>query len=153
MILQGKKALRLVELMGLMALPSLVACGSVSMPIGDVYTSSHCHITAEGVTQIPNQQALGDVIRKSTSAMVGTIGPVIPEVEFETSMAYVISMGSKPTTGYAIQLMAKEAGYKNGVVDLPVKLIEPGQAMVAQLMTSPCKIITLPKGDYQRVDM
>jgi len=147
------KRKRNLLMMAGVTLPWLVACGSMALPIGDVYTSSHCHITEEGVTPILNEQALGDVIRKSTSGMVGAKRLVIPEVEFETSMAYVISMGSKPTGGYSIQLTSKDAGYTNGVVDLPVKLIEPGQGMTAQIMTSPCKVITLPKGDYKRVEI
>ncbi len=141
------------RMVGLMALPLLVACGSVPLPIGDVFTSPHCHISKEGVTPIIDEQALRGVIRKSQSGMVGAASPAIPEMNFETTMAYVISMGSKPTAGYAIQMTGKEARYKDGVVGLPVKFIEPGQKMAAQIVTSPCKVITLPKGDYKRVEM
>jgi len=150
MLRQGKQVFRMVSLM---VLPWLVACGSVPLPIGDVYTSSHCYITKEGVTPIVNEKELRDVIKKSQSGVVGAMSPAIPEVNFETSMAYVISMGSKPTAGYAIQLTEKEACYKDGVVGLPVKLVEPGQKMAAQIVTSPCKVITLPRGDYERVEM
>jgi hypothetical protein len=144
----------------LFALSGLGACSSVPplpmpvpLPVSDVFTSTHCHITREGIVAIRDAKMLNDVIQKSQSMFINPVSLAVPEVNFDSSIAYVVSMGNKPTAGYSIQFNGKDAHYEEGVVRLPITFIDPGEMNVAQVITSPCKIIVLPKGDYKRVEI
>jgi PrcB C-terminal len=135
------------------AMSCLAACGSVPLPVSDVFTSTHCNIAEESLVAIRDAKMLNDVIQKSQSSFLNAKSLAVPKVNFDSSVAYVISMGNRPTAGYSIQLNAKEAPYEEGVVKLPITFIAPGKMNVAQVITSPCKIVVLPKGDYKRVEM
>lgn len=138
----------------MIVLPWVVACSATSLPIGEVFTSNTCHINEEGVSLISDKKELVNTIKRLHYGSVGKENYVIPTVNFDEYNVYIISMGRKRTAGYAIQLTDQNADYRHGVVDLPVKLITPSQkGVLAQVITSPCKIITLPKGDYKQVKM
>jgi hypothetical protein len=135
-------------------LPWLAACSSVSsLPVSDIFTSNQCRIEEQGIAPIDNIESLTAVIQKSQSSFMNKSKLTIPDVNFDASAAYVISMGSRPSGGYSINLKGQEATFKDGVVRLPVELVGPGNMFATQVMTSPCKIILLPKGDYKRVEI
>ena len=58
-------------------------------------------------------------------------------------------MGKYPTAGYQLELAAETAEINDHDLTLFVSWVEPPvAALVAQVITSPCLLISIPKGDY-----
>lgn len=68
----------------------------------------------------------------------------IPSVDFEREMIVVACLGTKPTSGYAIQIVS--VGMQQGALTVRFREGVPGpDAMTAQVLTSPCHIVAVPK--------
>jgi hypothetical protein len=78
--------------------------------------------------------------------------PPTPAVDFDAEHVVDIQMGQKPTGGYGIELAEPHATLNDGEALIRLRWIEaaPG-AIVTQILTSPCLIIALPKGAYEKI--
>lgn len=75
-----------------------------------------------------------------------------PAPNFEQQVAVFMAMGQKPTGGYRLSLRDKEVTIEQGTATIPVTWQSPpSDAMVTQALTSPCLVVTLPRGDYQQI--
>jgi hypothetical protein len=73
-------------------------------------------------------------------------------VDFSQQGVVLVSVGQRPTAGYAISLAAPGAEVKDGVATLTVKLEEPAPgAVLAQVVTSPCLLVALPREGLREV--
>ena len=72
----------------------------------------------------------------------------LPQINFDTHLAVLLAMGMKPNSAYGFELTADAGHVVDDVLILPVKERgpEPGM-MYAQVMTSPCLLLT-----FERVD-
>lgn len=129
----------------------LVACrepeGQVALTL--VYQNQFCSSKMVEFKQLPDQKSLKAAIGASL-----TFGKAIelPDVNFENSHLLLIAMGSRPNAGYHLELSAQQAALYDGKLLLPVVFKQPSPEMVqAAVMTSPCMIISLPKGAYRQI--
>jgi hypothetical protein len=61
-------------------------------------------------------------------------------------------MGQKPTGGYGLELAEPHATLSDGEALIRLRWIEPAPgSIVTQILTSPCLIISLPKGAYEKI--
>jgi hypothetical protein len=89
---------------------------------------------------------------------LGTEGPIdaagrgaLP-VDFAKEGVVLVGMGSRPTAGYALTLSADRAEVKDGVATIAVRFEEPAPgAMLAQMLTSPCLLVALPREGLREV--
>jgi protease stability complex PrcB-like protein len=68
----------------------------------------------------------------------------IPDVDFNSKMVVGIFLGSKPTTGYAVEIV----GVRTQAEDLVVEYVErqPGRGMItAQMLTEPFQLVAVAK--------
>lgn len=81
--------------------------------------------------------------------------PELPAVDFDSHGVLLVLMGKRQTAGYGLALSPGEAAsVADGVATVAVEWHEPDEgAMLAQVLTSPCVMITLPKADYERIDV
>jgi hypothetical protein len=76
----------------------------------------------------------------------------VPLVDFRTDAVLRIEMGMRPTTGYGFDPRALHAVVSAGTATVQVTTLSPGPgAIVSQMITSPCILVRMPRGDYRRV--
>jgi hypothetical protein len=78
--------------------------------------------------------------------------PPPPEVDFTESAILFISYGEQKTAGYSINV--RSVFKKNGTLIVKAVLISPPQdVFTAQVITNPYVLLTVPAGDYSRVEL
>ncbi len=85
-------------------------------------------------------------------AVLGKPNKTLPKVDFASHGVLMVSMGRQSTTGYFLSLAKNEVKVSNEIatVNLTWQELQPG-AMAAQMITSPCVLISLPKADFSKV--
>lgn len=119
----------------------LSACRSEALTFSVAYQSAKCTGVAEGTTLIRNQSELESMF----SPLLSSREP-LPQIDFDTQMAVLLSMGMKPNAAYRFELMSYTGHVIDDVLVLPVRELgpEPGK-MYAQMITSPCLLLTLER--------
>jgi hypothetical protein len=75
-------------------------------------------------------------------------------VDFSREGILIVAMGQKPTGGYGLELDRDYADLSNDTAILRVSWIEPPKdAILPQIITSPCLAIVLPKGPYSKIHL
>ena len=113
-----------------------------------VYQSVDCGLdqAASRLTWIGDQAEFDEVYTRVRSTTLGT-GDQMPEVDFDTHGLVLIELGQRPTAGYRLGLasqrlvMDKGDGLITFSIDKPV-------GVAAQVITSPCLLVSVPRGDY-----
>lgn len=152
------------------------ACSGGTLPVKQVYESEQCPQNKRGLYVAQNRPELLklmtprlkptriDLVNPQPSGLQSpgpqsqelqakAIPPALDvEVNFDKEQAVVVALGQMPSPGYGISLDGADASLQDGVVNLPVKFSRPNpDALYAQVMTSPCLVLNLPKGDYTKV--
>jgi len=79
-----------------------------------------------------------------------SLAPV--ELDFDRSTVVLVEMGERPTLGYRLELVQPAAKMVEGGVEVVLKWHEPSSdMMVGQMMTSPCLLLRLERGQYRDV--
>jgi len=75
-----------------------------------------------------------------------------PVVDFSEDSVLLISMGQRRTAGYKLALSSDPLRLRDGELTVPVEWTEPDDGLfVAQVITHPCMIITLPQRDIRSI--
>lgn len=86
-------------------------------------------------------QLNGSLLGRSVGASVD-----LPQWDPAVYGAVLISMGTRPTGGYGIELASSTAKVEDGIAVIQVHWRQPSPDMfVAQVITSPCLLLKLPK--------
>ena len=103
------------------------------------------------VTLVADSDQLKQIFIESKGRMLGQ-SLQAPVVDFDAEHVVTIQMGQKPTGGYGIELAEPHATLNDGEALIRLRWIEPAPgAIVTQILTSPCLIISLPKGAYGKI--
>jgi hypothetical protein len=103
------------------------------------------------VTLVADSGQLKRILIETKGRVLGQ-SPPVPEVDFDAEHVVTIQMGQKPTGGYGVELAEPDATLKDGEVLIRLRWIEPAPgSIVAQILTSPCLIVSLPKGAYEKI--
>jgi hypothetical protein len=114
------------------------------LPVRLLHQGLHCRIDEAGVRWL----ATADEV----SAIPGFGARVALDVDFDREGVALIAMGKRPTAGYMVVPAADRAAVEAGTVRIPVAWQEPPEgAVVAQVLTTPCLLVALPKGGYDAV--
>lgn len=139
-------------LVAMLALPLLGAEGGGcspdrQVPLAVVRAGVQCGGAAAGpsVRRLVSVADLAEAFGSSLGA-----APIV--VDFEASAVLLVAAGQRPTAGYAVSLTSPSAPAKGGVALVEVKVDVPAPgAMVAQVVTSPCLVVALPKAGLTEV--
>jgi hypothetical protein len=103
------------------------------------------------VTLVADSGRLKRILIESRGRMLGQ-SPPVPVVDFDAEHVVTIQMGQKPTGGYGIELAEPDATLKDGEALIRLRWVEPPPgSIVTQILTSPCLIVSLPKGAYEKI--
>jgi hypothetical protein len=141
-------------------IPALPAClqakpAARSVPARVLRASTLCGTTEAAcrLTWISNP----DAYARAMNAGRSTVTPEAdrqpaPAVDFNTQGILWIEMGMRPSTGYGFDKTSVRAVLEGNTVNLTLAAVTPAPGMiVAQMITSPCILVQLPKGDYSRI--
>jgi len=112
-----------------------------------LFQSQQCghHESSAAVTRIVSAQALQALATRLDRVFAA-------EVDFQQQLVLLVEMGQRPTTGYRLLLS------DTGVVVTEAKAVlrldwqqPPPGAMLAQMLTSPCLLLSLPFAGYTEV--
>lgn len=79
--------------------------------------------------------------------------PTFPEVDFDERGVLLVLMGKRQTAGYGLAL-AEPGALTDGVARVTLEWRQPApDAMTAQVLTSPCVMVSLPSAGLERIDV
>ena len=89
-----------------------------------------------------------------TRHTIGAQQDLSSRVDFSREGILIVAMGQKPTGGYGLELNREVAVISDDAAVLRVSWIEPPKdAILPQVITSPCLAIILPKGPYSQIHL
>ncbi|HHI92086.1 MAG TPA: protease complex subunit PrcB family protein [Gammaproteobacteria bacterium] len=122
-----------------------------------LYANQQCgrSQTSPAVTWINNAQQLETRIRQIQGIPAGGKLPPLPKLDFQHEIALLVEMGQRPTLGYQMALTETESlRITQGQAYLTLDWIQPpADAMVAQMISSPCLLLKLKRGNYDSVQI
>lgn len=139
-------------LVGMLALPLLGAEGGGcspdrQVPVTVVRAGAQCGGAAEG----PSVRRLVSVADLA-EAFASGLGAAPIVVDFEASVVLLVASGQRPTAGHAVELASPTAPAKGKMALVQVRIATPAPgAMAAQVVTSPCLVVALPKAGLAEV--
>lgn len=139
-----------------------VACGaggggrSGTAPAKVIYSAGMCDGASGGpaVTWIGSAPDLQSVYERIRHRQPGGKAQPPPAVDFATRAVLWVRMGRQPSAGYGLSLQEPGTEIGDGTLILRVKWLEPAPDRVyAQVITSPCLLVSVPRGGYHRVEV
>ncbi len=125
-----------------------------TVPIQIAYRDSQCMKERAIIEPIHNITVLMDWWQPLARQQIPAkqLPQSLRAINFERSAVFVLSMGSQPTAGYGIELHSDRATVQRESLTIPAGWQEPpADTMVAQVVTSPCIVFTVPANRYQTV--
>jgi hypothetical protein len=122
-----------------------------------LYAGQHCGRaqTAPSATWIDDARQLEISIKRIQETMLGSKPLLLPELDFQHEIALLVEMGQRSTLGYHIALTgADDLRITRGLARLTLDWVQPpAGVMVAQMISSPCLLLKLGRGDYTSVQI
>ncbi len=76
----------------------------------------------------------------------------LPVLNFQNEIALLVEMGQKPTLGYRLELVNNNLLASDGGAYISMNWVAPkDNAYLAQMISSPCLLLKLDRGDYESV--
>jgi hypothetical protein len=108
-----------------------------------LYRGPQCGRDDPGVVQIRTADEWA-AWWESRQPLGATGNAATPAVDFARATVFVISMGRRPTAGYAIAVADFAVRGQSGTVTLPVTWqVPPADGVTAQVITAPCVAVAL----------
>ena len=126
------------------------------VPVATIFTGNQCKCPYDKlkVMQLTDQKQLDIFVKQNTHTILSTPKNNLTPIDFSNDVIVAIWMEKKPTAGYGLSLEEKSAEIKDYTAIVQVKLKKPDPGtMLAQVMTSPCLLIKLPKGKYDTIEI
>jgi hypothetical protein len=129
-----------------------VACQSLEntyseVPIRELYAGNQCAVSEAGLRVIADRTA---ALKLMGSHRIGA-QPTPLDINSSRELMLLVAAGLKPSTGYGLQLTKPDAVLRDGVLNLPVTLSTPDRDYQAAMMTSPCLLLAVQRGQYRRI--
>jgi len=124
-----------------------------SQTIRVLHSSSQCIAgAASGIRLIGNPAELAILWQDLHRMQLDSVPA--PAMDFHDSYLVLINMGQQSTAGYVLEMDATAYVLRDHVAVIPVlwKEPEPG-SMQAQVITSPCLLLQVPKGRYTEIEV
>lgn len=122
--------------------------GPTPVPHQVIHASAQCGADAPLVERITDAGGLRQAI---AGRMVGGT-PAVPAADFDRTLVLRLSMGQQPNPGHRMGVTGArvEGASRRLVIDTVWATPEPGR-MYAAVVTQPCVIVSVPRGDYGSV--
>ncbi len=106
------------------------------------------------VIHISNKQQLKQIASRLRGSLFPPPTVRLPNINFNRWHILYISSGQKPTAGYSLELAEPAFTVQQNRARLNVILNIPApDAMVAAVITHPCMLVKLPRGNYTTIEV
>jgi hypothetical protein len=156
MIRRGVLALFL-PLVGCGTGANVESAGNSLQPLRVVYNGIQCPGTEAGVEIIHDSGSWSDWKKRLKGFSIARSSGRENEIrdpDFGQGIVAVISMGSKPTAGFSIDVTEADAVLIKGILRISSTWQQPADGAVLPLVvTAPCVVVTVPAEDYRSVEI
>lgn len=135
----------------------LAGCGVTSADGNDgpsvavLHGDAFCGTTKPAVRWLDGRRAVMQALGRRRADRDGVLAAV-RGLDFNARAVVEISLGQRDSAGYAVRLADTTALIERQVLRLRVRVEAPApDAITAQVVTSPCLMVVVPRGDYRRV--
>ncbi len=131
----------------------LAGCSSpaVEVPVRVVFQSQYCS-QAEGLVTIADEQALAQLMQSASRVM--TANGEAPQTPGFTEREHLLllSLGQKSSGGHELVLSQTHARRVDTTLMIEIDIASPAEgSMQTMQLTSPCLVIAVEKGAYDKV--
>jgi hypothetical protein len=122
-------------------------------PVEVIYAGAQCgsQDTEERATYIADAATLARSYAATRRFILNGDTPP-PAVDFSREAALLVSMGTKPTAGFGLSLTDKPARIFGNTLEVILDWQSPPRgSAVAQVLTSPCLILKIPRDGYNEI--
>jgi hypothetical protein len=155
-----------VKSMALFFSAAMILCGCTAvaspadqdmakLPVEKIWAGNQSsHTTAQSkALYVSDADRLNSLARanpnRAATAIVGQ-----RRVNWRREAVVWLYMGQKTSGGYSLGLATSEATVTHGIAVITVQWREPSPgAIVTQQLTSPCLVLILPKGNYDKIEI
>jgi hypothetical protein len=119
-----------------------------------LYRSVRCspESRSDGAVWIDDLQTLSRCTGESDTTLADSEALKSGPVDFSRDRVMLIFMGQKPSGGYSLDLMETQASLFDETLVIETQWRQPAKGAVAiQMITQPCLVLMMPRGDYQQV--
>ncbi len=118
-----------------------------------IFQSMQCRAsTSEPTFEVVNSKQQLDLLLQEFNRQILGGKPKPYLIDLKSMNVLVLEMGYRSTAGYSLSLSEAKIRVKNKEAIVTALWDEPPEdSMQAQVITSPCVIFALPKGDYSKV--
>ncbi len=144
----------------------LIACAQVpaaggksaisNVPVTLLFSGNQCPCEQNTikVQQFSRQNEITAFVAQNNNRTIGMSKPEVTPLNFFQDVVLAIWMGRQPTAGYGLALAEHTAQIKEKTVIIRLKVTTPApNHSVAQVVTSPCILVKLPKGQFDSVTL
>lgn len=110
-----------------------------------LHASNLCGAEQASLRPVADAAALARIV---TPAHILGATPKTIAVDFSSRSVFQLSMGQQPNTGSGLGVNAASINAQRLTVNAVWQLPEPGR-MYAMMVTQPCVVFSLPRGDYR----
>ncbi len=155
---------RLISSLGFALILSACGPGLGQSPVTDtterlqlevVYRGNRCPAVEPGVQVIRDTAAWTEWRRPRDRQLFSVVDEPDDEataIDFDQFTVIIISMGQRPTPGYAVEVLESSATVQDGSLIISSDWQRPAEgAILPQVLTSPCVAITVPTARYDTV--
>lgn len=122
--------------------------------VSKIYNDQQCGLQQAQLVWIPSQQEYQTLFSNLRRSYIENQAKPPPLVEWQDYSAILVAMGQKNTGGYGLDVGNTDATVDDGVLSITLQWHEPKSGMiVTQVLTSPCLLLKVPKGDYHRIEI
>ncbi|MHC4458783.1 MAG: protease complex subunit PrcB family protein [Planctomycetota bacterium] len=113
---------------------------------------AHSQPAAAWITEPNRYRYTYQLLGKTT---IGARPKKLPaRVDFSRERVLLVTMGQRPTAGYQLDLIKPSVDIIADTASLHLVWIKPPpDAILPQVVTSPCILLALPKGNYSRIEV
>jgi len=117
-----------------------------------LWSAAQCGVERAGARWVADRKEFDTIVVRAASHQVGAEPAQVEGVDFAQQRVVLITRGRKPTPGYGIELAESPLRIDDERALLTVRLAEPDpDAMQAQMLTTPCALVALPRGGYEEL--
>jgi len=129
------------------------AGGNEGRTVTSLHADAFCGTSQAAVRWLDSRRAVLQALGRRRTDRDG-VHSAVRELDFERDAVVEISLGERPSAGYAVTLADTAAAVEHHALHLSVRVTSPApDAMAAQVVTSPCLMVVVPRGNYRRVEV
>jgi hypothetical protein len=131
---------------------SLTVCSARYLDIEQKYAAVNCPVSDEGMVFLENQSQFESLVKQRDTLGLGS-GASLSGLDFANYTYVLVAAGSKPHSGFRIELTCSKARLEGSTLYLPVEIVSPDPGITQiQMLISPYQVLALSKVSVKHIE-